>query len=136
MSDIPASSMPSILIVTSFSAVPSLEWKQVPFSPFTSSSWRWPWKHIYCWLKDNLHRSNAHPKFDPTKVRTHDLQIMTVQAYSMHLKKPNSAKLAMQMSEKEGEPEPVWNQASSFFIGTRILWIACVVRLSLIFFSP
>ena len=33
----------------------------------------------------------------------------------MHLKKPNSAKLVMQVSEKEGEPEPVWNQAVSFF---------------------
>ena len=33
------------------------------------------------------------------------------------------------MSEKEGEPEPVWNQAVSFFL-------TCEVGLSLIFFRP
>ena len=44
--------------------------------------------------------------------------------------------LVMQMTEKEGEPEPVWNQAVSFFLRTRILGIACEVGLFLIFFSP
>ena len=54
----------------------------------------------------------------------------------MHLKKPNSVKLVMQMTEKEGEPEPMWNQAVTLFLRTRVLGIACEVRLSLIFFSP
>ena len=30
--------------------------------------------------------------------------------------KANLAKLVMQVSDKEGEPEPVWNQAVSFFM--------------------
>ena len=42
----------------------------------------------------------------------------------------------MQVSEKEGEPEPVWNQAVPFCLRTRILGTACEVGLSLIFFGP
>ena len=34
----------------------------------------------------------------------------------MHLNKPNSTKLVMQVTEKEGEPEPVLNQAMSFLL--------------------
>ena len=46
-------------------------------------------KHIifcsrYFWFKYNYKdRSTTHPKFDPTGVRTHDLQIMTVQFMSL-----------------------------------------------------
>ena len=35
---------------------------------------------------------------------------------SMYSKKPNSAKLVMQVSIREGAPEPMWNQAVSFFM--------------------
>ena len=64
-----------------------------------------------------------------------NVNLFVGEASSMYLKKPNSAKLVMQMSEKEGEPEPVWNRAVSLFLRTRILGIACEVELSLIFFS-
>ena len=54
--------------------------------------------------------------------------------------KANSAKLVMQVSEKEGEPEPVWNLSQCgtrqcHFLSTRILRTACEVGLSLIFFG-
>ena len=49
--------------------------------------------------------------------------------------KANSAKLVMQLSEKEGEPEPVWKKWCHF-LRTRILGTACEDRLSLIFFGP
>ena len=42
--------------------------------------------------------------------------------------KANLAKLAMQVSEREGEPEPVWNQAVSFFMN-QYLKDACEVGL-------
>ena len=32
-------------------------------------------------FKYNLDRSTTHPKFDPTGIQTHDLQIMTVKAF-------------------------------------------------------
>ena len=33
---------------------------------------------LYYWFKYDLCKGIMHPKFDPTGVRTHDLQIMTV----------------------------------------------------------
>ena len=33
---------------------------------------------VYYWLKYNSDRSTTHPKSDPTRVQTHDFQIMTV----------------------------------------------------------
>ena len=36
------------------------------------------------WIKYDLGRSTTHPKFDPTGIQTHDLQIMT--AHFMSLK--------------------------------------------------
>ena len=48
----------------------------------------------------------------------------------MHLKKPNSATLVMQVSiEERREPELMWNQAVSFLL-TRILGTACELGLS------
>ena len=47
----------------------------------------------------------------------------------MHLKKPNLAKLVMQVGDKEGEPEPVWNQAVSFFTNQNLKdcwWIQAI----------
>ena len=49
--------------------------------------------------------------------------------------KANLAKLVMQLSEKEGEPEPVWKKWCHF-LRTRILGTACEDGLSLIFFGP
>ena len=50
-------------------------------------SWTEPLKYIqiifYFWIKDDLDRSTMHTKFDPTEVRTHDLQIMTVHFMSL-----------------------------------------------------
>ena len=41
---------------------------------------------LYFWFKYDLGRCTMHPKFDPTGVRTHDLQITTV--HFMSLKMP------------------------------------------------
>ena len=40
----------------------------------------WFW---YFFIKCDLDRSTTHSKFDPTEVRTHDLQIMTVHSMSL-----------------------------------------------------
>ena len=38
---------------------------------------------VYFWIQYNLDKSTTHPKFDPTGIQTHDLQIMTVHFMSL-----------------------------------------------------
>ena len=38
---------------------------------------------IYSWFKQDLDRNTTHPRLDPTKAQTHDLQIMTVHLMSL-----------------------------------------------------
>ena len=42
---------------------------------------------LYFWIKYDLDRRTTHPKFDPTGVQTHDLQIMTVHFMSLIMRR-------------------------------------------------